>query len=91
MFLLAAAVVADGLLGPQVGPLNLAGVLPWTYWRGLGVVVLLAVGNLFCMACPLTLPRDSGPPLLARALSMAQPTAIQVVRDRPAYPVPLGE
>jgi cytochrome c oxidase assembly factor CtaG len=58
MLLLAAAVVADGFLGPQVSPMNLAGVLPWTYWRGFAVIALLLAGNLFCMACPFTLPRD---------------------------------
>jgi ferredoxin len=57
-------VVADGLLGPQVGPMNLAGVLPWTYWRALAVVALLAAGNVFCMACPFMLPRDLGRRLL---------------------------
>jgi hypothetical protein len=60
MLLLAAAVVIDGLLGPQVSPMNLAGVLPWTYWRGLAVIALLAAGNLFCMACPFMLPRALG-------------------------------
>ncbi|HEV2690131.1 MAG TPA: hypothetical protein VGV35_16350, partial [Bryobacteraceae bacterium] len=60
MLLLAAAIVIDGLLGPQVSPMNLAGVLPWTYWRGFAVIALLAAGNLFCMACPFTLPRDLG-------------------------------
>ena len=58
MLMMAAVVVADGLFGPQVAPMNLAGVLPWTYWRGLAVIALLAAGNLFCMACPFTLPRD---------------------------------
>jgi cytochrome c oxidase assembly factor CtaG len=58
MLLIAAVVVADGLFGPQVAPMNLAGVLPWTYWRGLAVIALFAAGNLFCMACPFTLPRD---------------------------------
>jgi cytochrome c oxidase assembly factor CtaG/polyferredoxin len=58
MLLLAVAVVVDGFFGPQVAPMNLAGVLPWTYWRGLAVIALLAAGNLFCMACPFTLPRD---------------------------------
>ena len=58
MLLLAAVVVADGFWGPQIGPLNLAGTLPWTYWRGFAVIGLLAAGNLFCMACPFTLPRD---------------------------------
>ena len=59
LFLLAAAVVMDGLFGPQVAPLNLAGVLPWTYWRGFVVIGLLAAGNLFCMACPFMFVRDA--------------------------------
>ena len=64
MLVLAAAVVADGLVGPQMGPMNLAGVLPWTYWRGLSVIALLVAGNVFCMACPFMLPRDLGRRLL---------------------------
>ncbi|MFN8641267.1 MAG: cytochrome c oxidase assembly protein [Candidatus Binatia bacterium] len=58
MLLLAAALIADGLLGPQMSPMNLAGVLPWTYWRGLVVVALLTVGNAFCMICLFMLPRE---------------------------------
>jgi cytochrome c oxidase assembly factor CtaG/ferredoxin len=58
MFVAALAVAADGFLGPQVAPLNLAGVLPWTYWRGFAVLALLFAGNLFCLACPFTLARD---------------------------------
>lgn len=55
---LAAVIVADGLLGPQQpSALNLAGVLPWTYWRGLVVIGLLVLGNVFCAICPFTLPR----------------------------------
>src|SRR5215470_2257454 len=57
LLLLAVAVIADGFFGPQMTPMNLAGVLPWTYWRGLTVVALLVAGNLFCMACPFMLPR----------------------------------
>lgn len=56
--LLAAAVIIDGLLGPQLSPLNLAGVLPWIHWRGFVILGLLIAGNLFCMACPFTLPRS---------------------------------
>jgi hypothetical protein len=37
--------------------MNLAGVVPWIWWRPLTVFLLLAAGNLFCMACPFTLPR----------------------------------
>jgi cytochrome c oxidase assembly factor CtaG len=58
MLVLATAVAVDGFFGPQVAPLNLAGVLPWTHWRGLAVIALLIAGNLFCLACPFTLPRD---------------------------------
>lgn len=57
MLLLAALVVFDGWMGPQIGAMNLAGVLPWTYWRGFAVIGLLVVGNVACMACPFTLPR----------------------------------
>lgn len=57
MFVLAAAVVVDGLRGPRMATMNLAGVLPWIHWRGLVVLGLLAAGNLFCMACPFMLPR----------------------------------
>jgi len=57
---LAALVVADGLRGSPVGAANLAGVVPWTFGRGLLVIGLLAAGNLFCMACPFTLPRELG-------------------------------
>jgi ferredoxin len=32
-------------------------VAPWVQWRGLVVLALLVVGNLFCMACPFMLPR----------------------------------
>ena len=55
--LLAGLVIVDGLLGPQLSPMNLAGVLPWIHWRGLLIIGLLIAGNLFCMACPFTLPR----------------------------------
>jgi cytochrome c oxidase assembly factor CtaG len=57
MFLLAALLIIDGLRGPQVAPMNLAGVLPWIHWRGLLILSLLALGNVFCMACPFMLPR----------------------------------
>lgn len=57
---LAALVILDGLFGSSAGAMNLAGILPWTYGRGLIVIGLLAAGNVFCMACPFTLPRELG-------------------------------
>jgi cytochrome c oxidase assembly factor CtaG/ferredoxin len=63
-FALAAAIVADGVLGPQMSPMNLAGVLPWTWLRAAAIVVLLAAGNWFCAACPFLVPRELGRRLL---------------------------
>jgi cytochrome c oxidase assembly factor CtaG/polyferredoxin len=60
MFCFAILIVLDGFLGPQMGAMNLAGVLPWTHWRGLVVIVLLVAGNFFCMACPFMFTRDLG-------------------------------
>lgn len=60
MLIAALAVIVDGLFGKQVSASNMAGVLPWIYWRGLTVIVLLIAGNFFCMACPFMLPRELG-------------------------------
>jgi cytochrome c oxidase assembly factor CtaG len=57
VLLLAGLVIFDGLRGPQVGAMNLAGVLPWIHWRGLLVLGLLVAGNVFCLGCPFMLPR----------------------------------
>ena len=56
----AAAVVVHGLVGPQIGPRNLSTVLTSIHWRGLLMIGLLAVGNVFCAACPMVLARDAG-------------------------------
>lgn len=53
-----AIVIAHGLIGHPMAAINLAGVVPWNIVRALGVLALLFVGNLFCMACPFTLPRE---------------------------------
>jgi len=60
MLAVAAAIVVDGFIGPQMAPMNLAGVLPWTYWRAFAVVALLVAGNVFCFACPFMIPRELG-------------------------------
>jgi cytochrome c oxidase assembly factor CtaG/ferredoxin len=59
-FGLALIVVIDGFAGPQMAAMNLAGVLPWTHWRGFMVLALLAVGNIFCFACPFNFARQLG-------------------------------
>jgi cytochrome c oxidase assembly factor CtaG len=55
--IVAALVIFDGIAGPNVGAMNLAGVVPWIHWRGFLILGLLTVGNVFCMACPFMLPR----------------------------------
>lgn len=60
LLLLAGVVIWDGLFGPELTPINLAGVLPWIHWRGLVVLALLLAGNVFCLACPFQLPRRLG-------------------------------
>ena len=54
----ALALIVDGFTGPQSAARNLATVTPWVHLRGLAVIILLLVGNLFCMGCPFTLPRS---------------------------------
>jgi ferredoxin len=60
MFILAFVTVMDGFFGPQMAAMNLAGVLPWTHWRGLMVLTILVAGNIFCFACPFTFARELG-------------------------------
>src|SRR5215203_2794359 len=65
--LVAAAMIAHGLLGPSLAPKNLATVLGWVHVRGALVVALLLGGNFFCMACPFLLPRELARRLVAPA------------------------
>lgn len=57
MLAIAALLIFDGLFGPQLAPMNLAGVVPWVEWRGLTVLALLQVGSVACTVCPFMLPR----------------------------------
>lgn len=63
--IIAVLLIYDGFTGPDVASRNLATVAPWVHYRGLVVLALLLVGNLFCMGCPFTLPRT-----LAKRLSI---------------------
>jgi polyferredoxin len=64
----AALLVLHGLLGPQLAPRNLATVVTWVHYRGLLILLILAVGNLFCAACPMILARDAGRRLVHPAI-----------------------
>jgi cytochrome c oxidase assembly factor CtaG len=77
LLVIAFAVIVDGLFGPQVSSANLAGVLPWTYWRVFVIIALLAAGNFFCMACPFMLVRDLG-----RRLGLRQRSWPRVLRSK---------
>lgn len=66
LILITGLIVYDGFTGPQLAPRNSATVLAWVHYRGLVLLALLLVGNLFCFACPFTLPRT-----LARRVSLA--------------------
>ncbi|MCG8353238.1 MAG: hypothetical protein MI924_36185 [Chloroflexales bacterium] len=54
---LAVLLIVDGLWGNQLASRNTATIGAWVHYRGLVVLALLLAGNLFCMACPFTLPR----------------------------------
>jgi cytochrome c oxidase assembly factor CtaG/polyferredoxin len=51
-------VVAHGLAGTPLSPLNLSGGFLWAIARPLLFLLVLVVGNVFCMACPFTFPRE---------------------------------
>ncbi len=57
LLLLALLFIYDGLTGRPLAAQNLATVGVWVHYRGLVILALLLVGNLFCMACPFALPR----------------------------------
>ncbi len=58
MLVVALIMILHGLFGPQLAPRNLSTLLTWVHYRGILVLVLLAAGNFFCMACPFMLPRE---------------------------------
>lgn len=77
LFIAAVLLIIDGLTGPQVAPRNLATVAPWVHYRGLVVIVLLLVGNLFCMGCPFHIPRT-----LAKRLSLRGRRFPKILRNK---------
>ncbi len=58
LLLLSIVMVVHGLLGPSLAPKNLATTLTWLHFRGVLVLVILAAGNFFCLACPFMLVRN---------------------------------
>lgn len=77
LFLIAALLVYDGFTGQQSAARNLATIVPWVHYRGLVVMALLLVGNLFCMGCPFTLPRT-----LAKRFSLSRRRFPKALRSK---------
>jgi hypothetical protein len=74
---LALAVVVDGLRGPPMAPMNLAGIVPWTWVRGLAIAALVLAGNAFCFACPFLLPREIAKRAIPDRLRRRWPRALR--------------
>ena len=53
-----AAIILHGLLGTQLSPMNLAGAFLWNIARPILFLLIIYLGNVFCMACPFTFPRE---------------------------------
>jgi polyferredoxin len=75
--IIALLVTYDGFTGPQSAARNLATVAPWVHYRGLVVIAILLVGNLFCMGCPFTIPRT-----LAKRLSISGVRFPRILRNK---------
>lgn len=77
LLLAAALVIYDGFTGPQIASQNVATVSIWVHYRALLILALLLLGNLFCFACPFTIPRT-----LARKISLAGPRWPSALRNK---------
>ncbi len=55
LLIFALALIYDGFFGSSQAPRNFATVGAWVDYRFLLVLVILLVGNLFCMSCPFVL------------------------------------
>jgi ferredoxin len=59
LLIVSVVMILHGLFGPNISPKNLATTLSWVHFRGALVLVLLAAGNFFCLACPFMLVRQA--------------------------------
>ncbi len=77
LLLVALLFIYDGFTGPRIAPQNLATVGIWVHYRGVIILALLFLGNLFCMGCPFTIPRT-----LALRLSRSGRRFPRVLRNK---------
>lgn len=59
LLLVSVFLIAEGLWGNPFAPKNLTTQFVWVHYRGLLVLILLFVGNLFCMSCPFIFIRNA--------------------------------
>lgn len=52
LLIAAVAVIWDGFTGSQIAPRNFATTASWIDYRFILVMIILLLGNLFCMSCP---------------------------------------
>ncbi|MBY0414223.1 MAG: hypothetical protein K2Q18_08660, partial [Bdellovibrionales bacterium] len=58
-FFFSILLIAEGLWGNQFAPKNLTTLFVWVHYRGLLVILLLLLGNFFCMSCPFIFARNA--------------------------------
>jgi hypothetical protein len=73
----ASLMIYDGFSGDPIAAANLSTILGWVEYRGLILIGLLLVGNVFCFACPFTLLRT-----LAVRLSLRGPRWPRILRTK---------
>jgi ferredoxin len=59
LLIVSVLMILHGLFGPPLAPKNLATTLSWLHFRGVLVLVILCLGNFFCLACPFMLVRQA--------------------------------
>ena len=72
-------------MGPRIAPRNLATVLSWVHYRGLLVIALLAVGNLFCTGLPDDPRSGRRAPDRTPCFALASSASQQVAGHRPVH------
>ena len=77
LLIISVVMILHGLFGPTLAPKNLATTLSWLHFRGVLVLVLLAAGNFFCLACPFMLVRQA-----ARRLFKPRLTWPRILRNK---------
>src|SRR5262249_4908729 len=72
LLILSVVMILHGLFGPSLAPKNLATVLTWVHFRGALVLVIVAAGNFFCLACPFMLVRNAARKFLRPLINWPQ-------------------